>query len=106
MAGTDGAVPAAAGVAAGGTIFGTQEFRNLVAQLNTWAPQLEQTARELRGSQIVLEAQLQRSAEGGANELMKIIAAVRSEPGSTTCSDKSSGVWCRKSTRSSSRWKR
>ena len=82
---SDGTGVAASGAAEGAapspsiTMFGANELRELIVQLNAWAPQVETAVRETRGAQILMEGQMARIVENGEQEMTKIIVAFQAE---------------------------
>jgi hypothetical protein len=78
---------AAAGVGADGsggggsaaTIFGATDLNGLLAQLNTWAPQVEMQLHNVMGTAMVAEGRVQQLSEGGAAEVRNVVKAFRTE---------------------------
>jgi hypothetical protein len=60
-------------------VFGASDVQTLVAQLNAWAPQVEQQVQQVRGAAMIAEGRIRQLAEGGAAELTNIAVAFRSE---------------------------
>jgi hypothetical protein len=62
-----------------GTVFGAVDLGGLIAQLNTWVPQIEMQLQAVMGTAMVAEGRVQQLSEGGAMELRNIVTAFRSE---------------------------
>jgi hypothetical protein len=69
-----------------GTVFGAADLGGLVAQLNTWAPQVEAQMQQVLGTAMVVEGRVQQLSEGGAMELRNIVVAFRNELDARTAS--------------------